>query len=173
MDGVEAVLLCARGKLELALGGAELAVDAPGEVVLGGGLHVRLELGAQQLGELGGVLGLLVCSLLPVEADLGITLAVSDASHAQVHADLGALAGEVGLQLLEDVGLVLVRDLGVVLDGLVVDAVLVLGGEGELALDLLERAGRSVADRALRRRLGALVDVTADLANPLVHNGPP
>ena len=98
---------------------------------------------------------------------------MGDARHAQVHADLGALAVEVGLQLLEDVGLVLVGDVGVVLDRLVIDAVLVLGGELKLTLDLLESAGRSVADRALRGRLGALVDVTADLADPLIHNGPP
>ena len=44
--------------------------------------------------------------------------------HAQVHADLGALAVEVGHQLIEDELLVLLGDIGVRLDGLAVDAVL-------------------------------------------------
>ena len=35
MDGVQAVLLGAGGQLELALGGAELAVHPPGQILLG------------------------------------------------------------------------------------------------------------------------------------------
>ena len=65
---------------------------------------------AQQLRELRGVLRLFKGCLFPVQADLGIALAVRDARHAQVHAHLGALAVEVRLELLEDVLLVLVGD---------------------------------------------------------------
>ena len=39
VDGVEAVLLGAGGQIELALGCAELAVNAPCQVSLGGSLH--------------------------------------------------------------------------------------------------------------------------------------
>ena len=49
MDGIEAILLRAGGQLNLACGGAEFAVDTPGQVVLRGGLHVRLEVLAEQL----------------------------------------------------------------------------------------------------------------------------
>ena len=45
-----------------------------------------------------------------------------------------------------------------------------LGGKLQLALDLLEHGGRGMAHRALRRGLGALVDVTADLADPLCRH---
>ena len=79
-----------------------------------------------------------VSCLLPVQADLGVTLAVSDAGHAQVHTDFGALALEVGHQLLEDVLLILSGDVGVVLDGLSVDTVLVNSSQLLFALLLYE-----------------------------------
>ena len=63
VDGVQVVLLGAGGQIELTLGGAELAVHAPGQVLLGVGGHVGLQVLAQQLGELGGVLSLLVGGL--------------------------------------------------------------------------------------------------------------
>ena len=148
VDGVQAVLLGAGGQVELALGGAELAVHPPGQVGLGVGLHVGLQLLAQELGELGGVLGLLIGGLLPVEAHLGIALAMGDAGHAEVHADLGALAGEVGVELLQDVGLVGVADVGVILHGLGVDAVLMLGSQLALFHDL-ELGAVHLADGAL------------------------
>ncbi len=122
---------------------AEFAVHAPCEVLFGGGLHVGLEVFAEQLGELGGVLRLFVSGLFPVQADLGVALAVRDASHAQVHSDLGALAVEIGLQLIEDVLLVLGGDVGVVLDGLGVEPIFMLGGERLLTFELLERACRA------------------------------
>ena len=136
VDGVQTVLLGAGGQVKLALGGAELAVNAPGQIVLGGGLHVGLQILAQDLGELGGVLGFLVGGLLPVQADLGVALPVGNAGHAQIHADLAALALEVGHQLLEDVLLVFLGDVGVVLHGLGVDAVLMLGGQLAFLHDL-------------------------------------
>ena len=72
VNGVKAVLLRAGSQLELAIGRAELAVHTPGEVLLGGIGHVALEVAAEELRELGGVLGFLVGGFLPVQADLGI-----------------------------------------------------------------------------------------------------
>ena len=170
VNGVEAVLLCAGGELGLAVACAEFALNAPCEVLFRRGLHVGLEVGAEQLGELRGVLRFFVSRLLPVQADLGITLAVRDARHAEVHTDLAALAVEVGHQLLEDILLVLLGDVGVVLHGLAVNAELVLGGELQLTLDLFEHIALGVAHGALRGSLGAFIDITANLAKPLFHS---
>ena len=68
VDGIEASGLGALSKIGLAGGGAVLGLNAHLEVLLGGVGHDL----AQELGELGGMLGLLVGSLLPVQADLGI-----------------------------------------------------------------------------------------------------
>ena len=80
MDGVQVELLGQLGQLGLAGGGAVLGLDAHLEVLLGGVGHDL----AEELGELGGVLGLLVGGLLPVQADLGITLAVSNAAKSEL-----------------------------------------------------------------------------------------
>ena len=170
VNGVETVLLRAGGEVELAGSGAELAVDAPGEVVLGGRLHVGLEVRAEELSKLRSVLRLFVGGLLPVQADLGIALAMGDARHAEVHADLAALAVEVGHHLLEDILLILFRDVGVVLHGLAVNAELMLGGELQFTLDFLEHIALGMAHGALRGSLGAFIDITANLAQPLLHN---
>ena len=170
VDGIEAVLLRAGGEVKLALNCAVLAVDAPGEVLLRGVGHIGLELGAEELGKFGGVLGLLIGGLLPVEADLGIALAVGDARHAEVHTDLGALAGEVRLELLENVCLVGVGDIGVILYGLVVDAVLVGGGELYLALYLGEAGAGDLAYGAELGGSVALVDIAANGAEPFFHS---
>src|SRR5699024_4352330 len=146
--GVQAVLLGAGGQVELAGGGAVLAVHAPSQAGLGVGLHVGRQVLAQELGELGGGLGLLVGGLLPVQADLEIAVEVGDAGHAQVHADLGALAVKVGHELVKDELLVLVADVGVVLHGLGVDAVLVLSGQLGVGGHLLELGAGHLADRA-------------------------
>ena len=61
VDGIEASGLGTLGKIGLAGGGAVLGLNAHLEVLLGGVGHDF----AQELGELGGVLGLLVGSLLP------------------------------------------------------------------------------------------------------------
>ena len=90
VDGVEAVLLRAQGEVELAARGAELAVDAPLEVVLRGRLHVGLKVGAEELGELRGVLRLFVGRLLPVQADLGIALAAVSYTHLDVYKRQGS-----------------------------------------------------------------------------------
>ena len=106
---------------------------------------------AQHLGELGSVLSLFVGGLLPVQADLGVALPMGNAGHAQIHADLAALAGEVGLQLLQDISLVLSGDVGVVGNGLLVDAELMLGSQLALFHDLELRTGELAdgADEAL------------------------
>lgn len=62
VDGIEASGLGALSEIGLAGGGAILGLNAHLEVLLGGVGHNL----AQELGELGGVLGLLVGSLLPV-----------------------------------------------------------------------------------------------------------
>ena len=73
--------------------------------------HLKVALGAvghylaQQLRELCRMLGLFIGSLLPVQADLGITLAVSYAGHGQIHADLAAFAVEVGAEAFDDLGI--------------------------------------------------------------------
>ncbi len=117
------------------------------------------------------MLGLLVGGLLPVQADFGIALPVSDPSHAQIHAHLAALAIEVGLQLLKDDLLVLVGNVRVVLDGFGIDAVLVLGSQltflHHLELGAVHMAHGAL--EALRNGL-AFVDITADGANKFLHN---
>ena len=158
VDGVQAVLLGAGGQIELALGGAVLAVHSPLQIVLGGSGHLGLQLRAQQLRELGGVLGLFVGGLLPVQADLGIALAMGDPGHAEIHAHLGALAGEVGLQLLQDVLLVFLGDV-VQLGAHAED---VLSGQLDLALDLGELGAGNLANGAELGRGIALMDIPAD-----------
>ena len=165
MDGIEPQLLGLFGQLELAGGSAVLGVHPHLQVLLGAvGQHL-----AQQLGELGGVLGLLIGGLLPVQADLRIALTVSDPSHAEIHTHLAALAVEVGHQLIENILLVLFGDIGVVLHGIGIDAKLVLGSQLDLALHLVECV-LCVADGAFHRRFRTLIDITANLADPLLHN---
>ena len=135
VDGIEVGSLGTLGKVDLASGGAVLGLDAELEVLLGGGGHNL----AEKLGELGGMLGLLMGGLLVVEADLGIALTEGDARHREVHADLGALAVEVGAEVLDDV-------LGDALS--LADADDMLGSPGELALLLGEAGAGALALRA-------------------------
>ena len=117
------------------------------------------------------MLGFLVGGLLPVQTDLGVALPVGNASHAQVHTHLAALALEVGHQLLEDVLLVFLGNVGVVLHGLGVDAVLMLGGQLAFLHDL-ELGAVNAAHGALEA-FGdelAFVDITANGAHKFLHN---
>ena len=102
------------------------------------------------------------------KADLRITLAVGDAGHAEIHADLGALAAEVGLELVEDELLVLLGDAV----ELRADAELMLGRELHRALDDLELLAGDAADRALEAfgQLIAFINITADGADILLHD---
>ena len=90
---------------------------------------------------------------------------------AQVHADLGALALEVGHQLVEDELLVFFADVGVVLNGLCVDAVLMLSSQ-LIGLHDLELGTVDLADGALEAFGHSLcfVNITANGANKLLHN---
>jgi hypothetical protein len=99
VDGVQIELLGSLGQGDLASGGAVLGLYAHLQVLLGG---VGDDL-AQHLGKLRSMLGLFKTGLVVVVADFGITLAVCHAGHGQIHADLGALAGEVGAQAFLDV----------------------------------------------------------------------
>ncbi len=104
--------------------------------------------------------------LLPVQADLGIALAVGDAGHGQIHADLGALALEVGAQALDD----LLLDLGGDIRAeLLADADDVLGSPAHLSLLFFELAAGDLADGAELGGIVALMDVTAYGANPFCH----
>ena len=171
VDGIQAVLLGTLGQIELAGGCTELAVHTPCQVVLGGGLHVGLQVLTQQLCELGSVLSFFVSSLFPVQADFGIALAVGDAGHAQVHTHFCTLAVEVGHQLLEDELLVFFRNVGVVLDGLSVNAVLVLSGQLAFFHHLELGAGNLTngADKTLGHNF-CFMNITANGANKLLHN---
>ena len=170
VDGIEVVLLGTLSQIKLALRCAEFAVNTPLEVVLRGGLHVGFEILAEHFGEFGGVFCLFVSGLFPVQADLRIALAVGDAGHAEVHADLRAFAVEVGLQLVEDILFVSFGNVGVILDSLGVNAVLMLGSQGQIALDFLKHVALRMTDGAFCRSSVAFVDVTADFANKFLHD---
>ena len=154
VDGVQVQLLGQLGQFELAGGRAVLGVNAHFEVLLGGVGHDF----AQQLCELRCVLGLFVSGLLPVQADLRITLAVRDTSHRQIHADLGALALEVLAETLNDLFRRALRN-----------ADDVLGSPGTLAAHLVKLAARHLAQRALFRGALTFMHITADRANKLLH----
>ena len=162
VDGVQVVLLSQLGQLELAQGGAVLSVYAHLQVLLGG---VGDDF-AQELGKLGGVLGLLQAGLLPIQADLGIALAVSYTGHSQVHTHLTALALKVGAQTVDDL---LAHFLGdIVAEGLAY-AYHMLGSPG-LILLLLDKLIRThMAHGALGGRGVTLVNITANRTYPFLH----
>ena len=163
VDGIEAVLLGAGGKLELALGGTKLAVNAPSKVVLRGGLHVRLKLGTEKLGELGGVLRLFESVPLERLGDLRIALTLGLTAHREIHSDLRALSVEMILETLDNFFVLYTAVTDVVLAGPLWLAALIL--------DLYELARRSVALRALCRRVLAFVNITANQTSEfLFHN---
>lgn len=156
VDGIEVGSLGTLGEIGLTSGGAILGLNAHLEVLLGGVGHDL----AQELSKLGGVLGLLMGCLLVIKANLGITLAMSDAGHGQVHTDLGALALKVGAQVGDDV-------LGHTLLG---NAHNVLGSPSKATLILLQEAGTGNAALGALKILGQLVavilfNITANGAN--------
>ena len=105
-------------------------------------------------------------ALLPVLADLGIALAIGHAGHGQIHADLGALAGEVGVQAVDDLLLDLSGNIRA--KGLA-HAHNVLGSPAQLALLLGELGAGNTALGALLGGILALIHITANRANPLLH----
>ena len=163
VNGVEVVLLRELRKLELAGGRAVLGVNAHFEILLRGSRHDL----AEELGKLRGVLGLLQGGLLPVHADLRIALAVRDAPHGQIHADLAALALKVGAQPGDDLFLHFLRN---VRAEHLADADDVLRRPGLLLRLQRELAAGDMAHRAFLRRRIAFMNITANRANPLFHN---
>ena len=91
MDRIQVGGLRSLGQVKLTCGGAVLSGYAHLQVLLGA---VGNDL-AQKLRELGSVLSLFVSGLLPVQADLRITLSVGDSGHGQIHTYLRALTVEV------------------------------------------------------------------------------
>ena len=163
VDGVEIVLLRELRELKLAGGRAVLGVNAHFEILLRGRGHDL----AEELGELRGVLGLFQTGLFPVHADLRIALAVRNARHGQIHADLAALALKVGAQTGDDLFLHLG---GNIRAEHLADADDVLRRPGLLLRLQRELAAGDMAHRALRRGRIAFMNVTANRANPLFHN---
>ena len=163
MDGVQIVLLGQLGQLELTGSSTVLGVHAHLQILLGA---VGDDL-AQQLGELGGVLGFFQTCLLPVQADLGIALTMSHTGHGQIHTHLGALALEVGAQTVDDL---LADFLGHVVAEHLADAYhmlgsprLLLGLQGELLTG-------NMAHRALSGGNITFMNITTNRADPLLHN---
>ena len=105
------------------------------------------------------MLGLLPGGLLPVQADLRITLAVRHTRHRKVHADLGALTGKVHAQPFDDLRVDALRH-----------ADNMLGRPGFSAgFHFLELIGACFAGRTEGRRGVSLVDIAADCAYKLFH----
>ena len=87
--------------------------------------------------------------------------------HGQVHAHFRALTGKVGVQAVEDLLLHLGGDIRA--EGLAY-AHHMLGGPGHVRALLLElRAGNAALGALLRGGI-SLVNITANGANPLLHN---
>ena len=122
---------------------------------------------AQKLGKLCSVLGLLKAGLLPVQADLGIALAVRDARHCKVHADLGALALEVCSQALDDL---IAHLFGNIRAELLADADNMLRCPAHAFLLLDELGTGNLALGAELRGSISLVNITAYGANPFLHS---
>ena len=150
VDCVKTRFLCTLCKVELAGGSSALSVNAHLKILLGGvGYNF-----AEELRKLSGMLSLFKSSLLPLETDLGITLAVSDASHCKIHTDLAALALEVSAQILDDV-----------LAYALCNADNMLGSPALLALLSLELLSGSLADGAGLGSRIALMDIAANRTN--------
>ena len=154
MDGVQAELLGLLGQVGLALGGAILGFHADAQVFLGAGGDDL----AQELRELGGVLGFFECGGLPVFRNLRIAFTGGGAAHGEVHADFGAFTLEVGAQA----GLDLFRDVLGHADHM-------LGCPGHFAFLLDELGTGNLTNGALFGRFGPFMNVSADGAYPL-HN---
>ena len=157
MDSVQIQFLGALGDAHLVSVGAGLSLHT----LLKVGLRIPYHI-AQQLGELGGMFGLLERIALESLGHFGITLAVGLARHCQIHAHLAALAVEVCVQVLYHL---LVATLG--------HAHLMLGDElkQSFRVKFFELALGCAADRAFLRSFRTLVDVTAYHADKfLVHN---
>ena len=91
--------------------------------------------------------------------DFGVAFAFGDAAHGEVHAYFAAFAVEVCLEVFDDVG---IDALGYADD--------VFGGEDGVGGWSVEFGGWGFALGAVRRRLIASVDVTANGTDPFFHD---
>ena len=162
VQGVQIILLAELGQIGLAGGGAVFGFHAQLQILLGGiGDHL-----AQKLGKLRGVLRFLMGGLFPIQADLGIALPMGHAGHGQIHANLGAFAGEVGAQTVDDLLLDLSGD---ICAKLMADAHHMLGGPGHIGLLLYKLGAGDAALGTLLRGLLAFMNITAHRTYPFFH----
>ncbi len=147
MDGIEILLFSASSEILLACASASLSLNTHFEVLLRG----VCEYLTKELCELGSMLCLFMRSLLIIQSDLRISLTESDSGHSQVHADFGALAVEVSLQILDDLRIYALCD---------ADNVLV--SPSCTFLNLVEFGCRSSALRTFLRWFWSFVNVTTN-----------
>ena len=158
VDGVVAQLLGPCGDGELALARSGLGLIALLKVGLGVPDYV-----SEKLGELGCVLRLFESVPLEGLRDLRIALTLGLTAHREIHSDLRALSVEMILEALDNFLVLYTAVTDVVLAGPLWLAALIL--------DLYELARRSVALRALCRRVLAFVNITANQTSEfLFHN---
>ena len=158
VDGVVAELFCPCGDGELAFAGTGLGLITLLKVGLGVPDYV-----SEKLGELGGVLSFLESVPLEGLRDLRIALTLGLTAHREIHSDLRALSVEMILETLDNFFVLYTAVTDVVLAGPLWLAALIL--------DLYELARRSVALRALCRRVLAFVNITANQTSEfLFHN---
>ena len=105
------------------------------------------------------MLCLFVSGLFPVSAYFRVALSVSDSCHCEIHTYLGALAGEVGAETLEDLIGSALSDA----DGMLCRP------DHVVFLDELELGRGSAALRTLSGSLVTLMNVTTDSADVLCH----
>lgn len=158
VDGVVAELFCPCGDGELAFAGTGLGLITLLKVGLGVPDYV-----SEKLGELGCVLRLFESVPLEGLRDLRIALTLGLTAHREIHSDLRALSVEMILEALDNFLVLYTAVTDVVLAGPLRLAALIL--------DLYELARRSVALRALCRRVLAFVNITANQTSEfLFHN---
>ena len=158
VDGVVAELLGSCGDGELAFAGTGLGLVTLLKVGLGVPDYV-----SEKLGELGCVLRLFESVPFERLRDLRIALTLGLTAHSEIHSDLRALSVEMILEALDNFLVLYTAVTDVVLAGPLRLAALIL--------DLYELARRSVALRALCRRVLAFVNITANQTSEfLFHN---
>lgn len=158
VDGVVAELLGSCGDGELAFAGTGLGLVTLLKVGLGVPDNVT-----EKLCELGCVLRLFESVPLEGLRDLRIALTLGLTAHSEIHSDLRALTVEMILETLDNFLVLYTAVTDVVLAGPLWLAALIL--------DLNELARRSVALRALCRRVLAFVNIAANQTSEfLFHN---
>ena len=118
---------------------------------------------AQQFGELGGVFSLFPSVTLVCLGDFGITLAVGLTAHGQIHADFGAFAHEVVVQVLDHF---VIAALGYADHVFIGKYQRTIRG---LFFNFHKLAGRSLAEGALLGSGITFVNVTAYCTSEFLH----